>query len=290
MKTRKLRIKRKVVVKSRKKGKLNRKISIRRKHRKSIVRRRTRQNKYRRHNLKKKFSRKMRGGNVIEKTQDFYKSYGLGWKNASFTVTYDTSSKIMIIKWDSNTYPDGFQINFNEENIIVDGNTVKAVGSGGDRKIVKLYSNGTANQFKEFLDSVIKISDETTGEDEIRADDLIKAIGTELYADPEYESYKKIYNDNTRLARSPEIRQLFIKIARSLRLIINLTHTQNETIKIEIVRELSKYIGNSNRLISTVPESTFWSRQGLSMSLPELLYYKWENDIYEQTVRALSLT
>ena len=144
MKTRKLRIKRKVVVKSRKKGKLNRKISIRRKHRKSMVRRRTRQNKYRRHNLKKKFSRKMRGGTVIKKTHDFYKSYGLGWKNASFTVTYEPSSKIMIIKWDSNTYPDGFTIDFKNKYITADGDTVKAVSTvdkNDSIKIVKLYSN-----------------------------------------------------------------------------------------------------------------------------------------------------
>jgi len=66
MKTRKLRIKRKVVVKSRKKGKLNRKISYRRKQRKSMIRRRTQQNKYRRHNLKKRFSRKMRGGGLFD--------------------------------------------------------------------------------------------------------------------------------------------------------------------------------------------------------------------------------
>ena len=59
MKTRKLRIKRKVVVKSRKKGKLNRKISYRRKQKKSMVRRQKRNS---RNNFKKKFSRKMRGG------------------------------------------------------------------------------------------------------------------------------------------------------------------------------------------------------------------------------------
>ena len=65
MKTRKLRIKRKVVVKSRKKGKLNRKISNRRKQRKSMMCRRTQQNKYRRHNLKKRFSRKISVGGLI---------------------------------------------------------------------------------------------------------------------------------------------------------------------------------------------------------------------------------
>lgn len=59
MKTRKLRIKRKVVVKSRKKGKLNRKISYRRKQRKSMMRRQKRNS---RNNFKKRFSRKMRGG------------------------------------------------------------------------------------------------------------------------------------------------------------------------------------------------------------------------------------
>ena len=62
MKSRKLRIKRKVVVKSRKKGKINRKISNRRKQRKSMMLHRTRQNKYRRDNLKKRFSRKISGG------------------------------------------------------------------------------------------------------------------------------------------------------------------------------------------------------------------------------------
>ena len=59
MKTRKLRIKRKVVVKSKKKGKLNRKISYRRKQRKSMMRRQKRNS---RNNLKKRFSKKIGGG------------------------------------------------------------------------------------------------------------------------------------------------------------------------------------------------------------------------------------
>ena len=58
MKTRKLRIKRKVVVKSKKKGKLNRKISYRRKQRKS-------RNISKKHNRTRK-NRVMRGGGTCE--------------------------------------------------------------------------------------------------------------------------------------------------------------------------------------------------------------------------------
>ena len=65
MKTRKLRIKRKVVVKSRKRGKLNRKISNCRKQKKSMLRR---QKHNSRNNFKKRFSRKMRGGSFFTKS------------------------------------------------------------------------------------------------------------------------------------------------------------------------------------------------------------------------------
>ena len=69
MKTRKLRIKRKVVVKSRKKGKLNRKISIRRKHRKS-------RNISKKHNRTRK-NRVMRGGGTCEEQLAPFMQFGI---------------------------------------------------------------------------------------------------------------------------------------------------------------------------------------------------------------------
>lgn len=282
MKTRKLRIKRKVVVKSRKKGKLNRKISYRSKQRKSMVRSQKRNS---RNNFKKRFSRKMRGGTDIEKTQNFYKSYGLGWKNASFTVTYNPLSKIMMIKWDSNTYPDGLTIDFNIQSIDVDGKTVNVVDGSNKTKIVQLYSNRIANDFKAFLDSFTNQNpDETTGEVEITAADLVEAIGRKLYHDPEYKSYKKKYQNNIRdLSRSHEMKELFIAIARSLDKIINLTPDENKTIKKEIVHELEQHIGNGDRFIA---QQAFGFLQQ-PMYLTDLLYYKWENDIYEGTIKLI---
>ena len=89
MKTHKLRIKRKVVVKSRKGGKLNRKISYRRKQRKSMVRRQKRNS---RNNLKKKFSRKIsRGGDGREEEGDpSYVSFS-SLHNTGRTLPYPTS-------------------------------------------------------------------------------------------------------------------------------------------------------------------------------------------------------
>ncbi len=275
MKTRKLRIKRKIVVKSRKKGKLNRKISNRRKQRKSMVRRRTRQNKYRRHNLKKIFSRKMRGGVVNTETRQFSKSSSwLGWKNATFTVSYNDALETMTITWKSKNHPDGFTINFNEEAIIVNGNTVYAVrNDNGDRqKIVQLYSNEIANEFKTFLDSFVKKNkDRTTGEVKITADVLITAINIIL-------NDMSLYEQSKTNARSDETRSLFIQTASNLPLYQNLTAPQNVAIKTEIINELSNHIGNAYRLVSNY--SNFWVQRAWEMPLPDLLYYKWENDIY----------
>lgn len=200
MKTRKLRIKRKLVVKSRKKGKLNRKISIRRKQRKSMMRCRKRNS---RNNFKKRFSRKMSGGGQpisFEFTYPFIKST----KDylTSFTFSYTINEKEVMnlkIHWkDSRTHPNGFFIypenvpqnvditgpssiritnfthmNLNkqqiidlvEPDIILNQNEVSIRGLDNLNnkkkvKIVSLDSNDDAKNFKQIIIDLVKAANE----------------------------------------------------------------------------------------------------------------------------------